>query len=603
MKRFLAAIVLLAAAAFAANTKQAVVGSKHDLGVSGSGPVTSAVTDSCVFCHAPHNVLPNVSPLWDHQLSPQTYTTYNSSTYNAGSQTPSAGSSKLCLSCHDGTVAVGLTVAKGSIATSGTMDSSGILGTNLSSDHPVSMTPVNDGQLATSLFIQPPSTKDPAVKLVANKVECTTCHDPHVPNNDPVLPMFLSRSNGSGALCLACHDPARPQPNALSGWFAGAHATAANTVAPSAGVGSHGTVAANACSSCHGAHQNPQGARNLKGVEQATCAPCHGGANVSPALLDVMGAFTKTYSHPTGIVTGIHDSVESIPVNAARHAECADCHNSHSASAQAGTALPPGVQAGISGVSGYDATGTQRPATKEYQVCFKCHADSTNKPQNNTYMTYGRTPGRYPQGTMPAGYPVSPAIPSDPYNVRLQFMSAIGHNVMGASIITTANTTLRTYMLNVDGTNNTSRPLTTTSQIYCTDCHNNDQARSFKGTGPKGPHGSSYPHLLQMNLYQEPATGGSGNTTAGRALCNKCHNLTNLNNLSPHGPHMSYGCTTCHDPHGVIGGNASANRAMMNFDTSIVTKGSTYYGYYYNGSSQKGCYMNCHGHGHNPETY
>jgi predicted CXXCH cytochrome family protein len=603
MKRFLASMVLLAVAAFAADTKQAVVGSKHDLSVSGSGPVTSSVLNACVFCHAPHNVLPTVTPLWDHKLSIQTYTTYNSSTYNAGSQTPSAGSSKLCLSCHDGTIAVGLTVAKGSITTSGTMDATGILGTNLSSDHPVSMTPVNDGQLATSLFAQPPSTKDPAVKLVNNKVECTTCHDAHVPNNDPTQQMFLTRSNANGALCLACHDPARPQPNALGGWSSGAHATAGNTVSPSAGVGSQASVAANACSSCHGAHQNAQGARNLKGVEQATCTPCHGGANVSPALLDVMSTFSKPYSHPTNTVTGVHDSVESIPVNTARHAECPDCHNSHSASAQVGTALPPNVQAGISGVKGYDASGTQSPATKEYQVCFKCHADSTNKPQNSSYMTYGRTPSRYPQGPMPAGYAVPPPLPADPYNVRLQFTGTIGHNIMGNSIVTTANTLLRSYMLNVDGTNDTSRPLTTTSQLYCTDCHSNDQARAFKGTGPNGPHGSSYPHLLQMNLYQEPATGGSGNSSAGRALCNKCHNLANLSNVRPHGNHMSYGCTTCHDPHGIIGGNSGANRAMMNFDTAIITKGTTYYGYYYNSSSQKGCYVRCHGQSHNPQSY
>ena len=200
---------------------------------------------------------------------------------------------------------------------------------------------------------------------------------------------------------------------------------------------------------------------------------------------------------------------------------------------------------------------------------------------------------------MPAGYSASPAMPSDQYNVRLQFSSAIGHNVMGSSVVTTANTSLRAYMLNIDGTKNTSRPLTTSSQIYCADCHSNDQSRLFKGTGANGPHGSSYPHLLQMSLYQEPAGGGSGNTTTGSALCNKCHNVAGLG--SPHGNHRSYGCTTCHDPHGVIGGSAASNRAMINFDTAIVNKGTTYFGYYYNGSGHKGCYVNCHG--HNPISY
>lgn len=588
--------------AFAFQNKQAILGSKHDLGVTGGGGVVSAASNSCIFCHAPHNVLAMVTPLWDHELSGQLYTNYTSSTYNSGSQAPSAGSSKLCLSCHDGTVAVGFTVAQGLIPTSGTMEPENILGSNLSSDHPVGMTPVDDGQLAASMFTTPPSSNDPAVKLVSGKVECVTCHDPHVPNNDPILPRFLSRSNVNGALCLSCHDPTRAQPNALNGWYGGAHATATNILTSS--VENYSTVSAKACSSCHGAHKNPAGARNLTGVEQDTCSPCHSGTNISPPLLNVFEVLSKPYSHPINTVTGVHDPVESIPVNTARHAECADCHNPHAAAVQVGTALPPVVPAALAGVSGYEISSVQLPAIKEYQVCFKCHADSTNKPQNSAYMAYGRTPGRYPQGPMPAGYPIPPPMPSDQYNVRLQFMSAIGHNVMGNSIVTTSNTSLRTYMLNVDGTQNTSRPLTTTSQIYCTDCHNNDQARSFNGTGPNGPHGSSFQHLLQLNLYLEPIGGGSGNTSSGKALCNKCHNLSNLGNIH-RDHHNNFGCVTCHDPHGVIGGNAASNRAMINFDTAIVSPTSAYFGYFYNGSGsgQKGCYVRCHGDSHNPETY
>jgi hypothetical protein len=82
---------------------------------------------------------------------------------------------------------------------------------------------------------------------------------------------------------------------------------------------------------------------------------------------------------------------------------------------------------------------------------------------------------------MPAGYPIQPPLPADQYNVRLKFLSTIGHNVMGNSVATTANSSLRSFMLNVDGTNNTSRPLTTTTLLYGTDCHNSDQARSSNG--------------------------------------------------------------------------------------------------------------------------
>jgi predicted CXXCH cytochrome family protein len=596
-------VFLLAAAPLSATSlKEAVIGSQHDLTVTGSGPVKSAATTQvCVFCHAPHNIVPNVTPLWDHTLSTQTYYTYTSTTYTSGAETPGSGSSRLCLSCHDGTVASGLTVTKGLLATTGSMTAADVLGTDLTHSHPVSMKPVSDGSLAVSLFSSPPSTKDPAVQLVSGQVECTTCHDPHVSNNDPAVHMFLVRSNTGGALCLACHDPSLTLPNFLSGWNSGSHAVAANTVPVTSAFGPYGTVATDACSSCHNAHNNTVGARNLKAPEETACWPCHAGANVSPALRNIESEYSKTYSHPTLTVSGAHDAAESLPVNNTRHAECPDCHNSHAAYAQSGIAVAPNVEASLTNVSGYDASGAVRPALKEYQVCYKCHADSNNKPATSTY---GRTAVRYPAGQMPAGYPLQPAKPSDQYNLRLKFASTIGHNVAGNSVVTTTNSSLRPYMLNVDGTtNDTSRPLTTSTQLFCTDCHNNDQARSSNGTGPNGPHGSAYPHLLQFNLFQDAiGGGGGGGGSSAAALCNKCHNLTTVRNEDPHGDHSGVGCTTCHDPHGVIGGTPGANRAMMNFDTGVAAKSNAYFGYYYTGT-QKGCYTNCHGENHNPHGY
>jgi len=107
---------------------QSVVGTQHDLTATGSGPVSSTQTDSCFFCHAPHNVTNTLGALWDHTLSTQTYNTYASTTYDSGTQVPSAGSSKLCLSCHDGTVAVGQTIAAGLISTSGSLTTADNLG-------------------------------------------------------------------------------------------------------------------------------------------------------------------------------------------------------------------------------------------------------------------------------------------------------------------------------------------------------------------------------------------------------------------------------------------------------------------------------------------
>ncbi|MES1981648.1 MAG: hypothetical protein V4443_04135 [Pseudomonadota bacterium] len=71
----------------------------------------------CVFCHTPHNATPGVQPIWNKKLSTAVYTTYTSNSLDAldinGEGVTSsqlgqpAGSSKLCLSCHDGTLAVG----------------------------------------------------------------------------------------------------------------------------------------------------------------------------------------------------------------------------------------------------------------------------------------------------------------------------------------------------------------------------------------------------------------------------------------------------------------------------------------------------------------
>lgn len=104
----LAGMLLLTGRTGAAAGKASdVLLSKHNLSVNGPGPVTSQQGDACMFCHTPHGSYADEPVEWNHVLSVQTYNTYTSSTYGAGAGTPAAGVSKLCLSCHDGTVAMG----------------------------------------------------------------------------------------------------------------------------------------------------------------------------------------------------------------------------------------------------------------------------------------------------------------------------------------------------------------------------------------------------------------------------------------------------------------------------------------------------------------
>lgn len=177
----------------------------------------------CLPCHTPHNanqIVPD-SPLWNHQVTTAVYNVYASSSLDATMGQPS-GVSKLCLSCHDGTVAVdshsGITTGTRFILNSAKT------GTALTNDHPISFT--YDGALAAvdnELY-------DPSITMSGlggtieqdllrnGKLECTSCHDPHISRNTSgcaschfihgsmtTLSVSIWKSNTGSALCLTCH--------------------------------------------------------------------------------------------------------------------------------------------------------------------------------------------------------------------------------------------------------------------------------------------------------------------------------------------------------------------------------------------------------------
>jgi predicted CXXCH cytochrome family protein len=599
-----------------------VTESLHNLSPQGPGPVKATTGYACLFCHAPHRAMGAPTPLWNHQLSTQTYDMYTSTTYHQNSLQPQLGSSsKLCLSCHDGTVAIGQTVSQGLIATSGTMVPKSNLGTDLRTSHPFSFaTPIVDnGELRLSLLASPAQTADPAVKLVQGTVECTTCHDPHTPNIDLVVPEFLVRDSSSGKLCLACHDPSRPTATYLAGWATSQHAIASNSTGGDPTMGGYATVAADACVSCHAPHNASSAGRLLRqATQEATCAACHNGKNLNPVLPDVTGEFDNSqYKHPINL-TGLHDPAENaFPLNSSRHSECADCHNPHAA--QAGTpATPPALQPALIGVSGVlatDGTTPLKPASNQYELCFKCHANSTNKPQSAGYIAYGRTPFRKSFSTV-----------SDPYNARLSFQSPLTrHNVTQPSRAGIAPS-LRGSMLDLSG-NPVGRSMASGTYIYCTDCHNNDGARSSGGSAASGPHGSKYPHILERryDLTGLPSAPGgdfgagiaySSGVTGPYALCDKCHNVDALVNstgvgdtvFKKHWRHVvSVGasCSTCHASHGVQGGSTATNGHLVDFDVSVV--GADSQNRLSIDTTSRTCYLTCHGVIHDgvtaPNTY
>lgn len=202
MKTMKILFTLVFVAAFSTVGFGQITGSAHDFsGFTWSGG------EICIACHTPHNAdgtVPNV-PLWNHELSAvATYTLYSSNTLNATMGQPS-GSSKLCLSCHDGTVALeNFGGATGGI----TFVSTGNVGTNISDDHPISFDyddalATADGELATpSSALSGLGGTIAADMLFGGQMQCGSCHDVH--NGEGVTHLLL-KTNAASALCLTCH--------------------------------------------------------------------------------------------------------------------------------------------------------------------------------------------------------------------------------------------------------------------------------------------------------------------------------------------------------------------------------------------------------------
>lgn len=225
MKKVLVIAVVALVAIASAATAATVVGTKHDLRRAG-GPV-SGTAEVCVFCHTPHQTAAAAAqdPLWNHQLSAQaSYGVYGSTTMNAvptdigGATAGTAPVSNLCMSCHDGTIAVGalwnspndavgaLTYNAGNgVNATGMINTTALVGTSLVDDHPVNFTYNSALATADGGLVTPASASavdaGGQVPLFAATVQCASCHDPHDNTNTP----FLVVSNSASALCTTCH--------------------------------------------------------------------------------------------------------------------------------------------------------------------------------------------------------------------------------------------------------------------------------------------------------------------------------------------------------------------------------------------------------------
>jgi predicted CXXCH cytochrome family protein len=587
----------------------------HSFGPGSKSPVVGARPDACAYCHAPHSA--STYGLWNQKLTTKTYTLYNSDTERNLARQPKLGSdSNKCLSCHDGSVAVGDTIAYGQVTMQGLMSPSDLLDKSMQTSHPFSLSvPLRDNIDLVASLTKTQKTADPtgAVQLINGNVECTSCHNPHVQAKDSVSLNFLVKNSSNGQLCLACHDPKRTisgHVNPIADWATSAHARSADVISPSAGLGSYTTVARDACIACHAPHNAGATARLLRGVNEQDCIACHNGANVSPMATwaNVFPEYaTPKVGHPFPSSSNLHDATESTLLNNNRHATCVDCHNAHGSEQVGVFPLPPlirGSQKDIAGVSATDGVTVMTPAINQFENCLRCHSTSAGKKVMSIY-------GYFPVRQVSAG---------DDLNLVPQFAvsATSSHPVTHISNSTLPQPSLLPAMLNLDGSPS-GRAMAANGvgvQILCTDCHNSDDNREFGGTGANGPHGSVYTHILERR-YEFSQTGipvNPGGTiinllpldlsVAGPyALCGKCHDLPNqiMQNTSwnQHAFHIKAGfsCSACHTAHGMgaASGTISGER-LVNFDANVVASNGGVAISYNRG--QNSCVLVCHGAAH-----
>ncbi len=538
---------------------QNLITTKHNLSVSGTGTIKAETENEvCVFCHTPHKAKKqDYSPLWNRSDPGGTYTMYSSTTTHFGAVTKPDGSSTMCLSCHDGTVALGSVLSRTAPISFGAVTTLPAgktnLGLNLKDDHPISFTydaglAALNGQLFTPDAIAAPVTLD-----ANSKMQCTSCHDAH----DNTYGKFLVASNRQSALCYSCHNKAY--------WANSSHKLSFKTW-NGAGLNpwpnsSYTNVSDNACENCHTSHNAGSQTRILSYLnEEDNCMNCHNG-NV--ATKNVQADLGKIYKHNVYAYTSTHDEAEAAQVTLGnKHVECVDCHNPHATNNTVTSA--PDANGSLQGAKGVDYSGTAVGAVSyEYQICFRCHADNALKPR---YIARYRGVG----------------------NTRLDFATS---NVSFHPVEDIGRNSSMTSL---------AAPYTVTSKIFCSDCHAGDG-------GVAGPHGSNNIAILKAaydtTKFSNLGAGWAGSLNTRWPLCFQCHTSSAVatvhTNISG-GHFMQYvGCATCHDPHGYDGslgtggGNIlSAFEYLCNFDTTVI-KPNTNNGKLIDIPGGK-CYFVCH---------
>jgi Doubled CXXCH motif (Paired_CXXCH_1) len=196
----------------------------------------------CAFCHTPHHAIADPTgqeqPLWSHQYTgfATNWTPYHSASMQASISDPLMGPSRLCMSCHDGVVAVDQHYGSAGNKTGlggdgfggrdiGMADAKG--NANFSNDHPIGFdytavagkapaTGTNKRIWGAAGRIFKGNTNNTALTVADTLYQgkfmtCATCHDVHNKDNATntaasTRNYFVYAPQDGSQLCLTCHD-------------------------------------------------------------------------------------------------------------------------------------------------------------------------------------------------------------------------------------------------------------------------------------------------------------------------------------------------------------------------------------------------------------
>ena len=305
------------------------------------------------------------------------------------------------------------------------------------------------------------------------------------------------------------------------------------------------------CITCHGSQQRKLQAQKMP----------RGSVVNRFDLKDIEAEYSKTFRHPTFDTPGRHSANEILPEvdpKALRHADCVDCHHPHFVT----------KENKFAGVKGKRVVGQTVVATRESEICYRCHGDSVN------------LPGKYT-------------------NKRIEFSlsNPSFHPVEGEGKNSAVISLVRPY-------HEKKIAPTDVSVISCSDCHGNDDSN-----GPKGVHGSRYRYILKDNFDASDNISESPQTYA---LCYRCHSRTSIlanESFKYHSLHINgkafsrsgTSCYTCHNSHG-----STEYKNLIMFNRTVVSPNSKgLLKFVEKGTSKFSgeCYLTCHGVEHSPKSY